>query len=248
VHIPCSAGSSTASGVFWNGRDSRTKQEVLENGLFFTFDRQQDAPTWFHPHRTADCHRHHFDPDRHRATELPGSPAEGQGVRVQAEEASLAVALESYASDHREYPFDGSRGAGSVGSPYPVGNFALRWGNRISPGQQITTPVQYIVRIPTDIFNTNGFKDGYSWQPGEEAEVSVFYLCRKYNLLPGHEEVWFADPSLPFYTRRRPSPWILYSIGPSLNYGWLGENTACYVIPYSPTNGTRSQGGIWRMP
>ncbi len=169
-------------------------------------------------------------------------------VRVQAEEASLAVALESYASDHRGYPFDGSRGAGSVGSPYPVGNFSLRWGNRVSPGQQLTTPIAYITEIPTDIFNTNGFSDGYSWQPGEEVSVSVFYLCREYNSLPGFEEVWFHDATLPFYNRRRGSPWMLYSIGPSLNYGWLGEMTACYVIPYSPTNGTKSQGGIWRLP
>lgn len=152
--------------------------------------------------------------------------------RVQADAQSLGTALESYKLDTNEYPPDGRSGVYS--------HFSLKWGIVASSGKHLTTPIAYIGEIPFDPFNS---KAGYTPIENPEAyKKAMFFLNRKYN-----EGVNSWEPNLPFESRFKAAQYQLYSVGPSLDYGFRQSLNACWLMPYDASNGLRSIGGIWRI-
>jgi len=156
-------------------------------------------------------------------------------ARVQADARSLGTSLESYRLDTNEYPPDARSGV--------YVHFSFRWEGYPSCGKHLTTPVAYMSSIPFDPFNSKFKWEG--WTPIENAEryrKALFFLNRKYN-----EDVNSWEPGLPFEDLFRSVQWHIYSVGPSLAYGWRAELTACWLMPYDPTNGLMSVGGIWLL-
>ncbi len=152
--------------------------------------------------------------------------------RVQADAQSLGTAIESYKIDTNEYPPDGRSGV--------YNHFSLRWGNEPSAGKHLTTPIAYMGQIPLDPFNS---KLGYTPIANpEDYQKAMFFLNRKYN-----ENVNSWEPDLPFEHLFRGANYHLYSVGPSLDYGFRADLDACWLIPYESSNGLRSAGGIWRI-
>ena len=153
-------------------------------------------------------------------------------ARVEADAQGISTALESYRLDTNEYLPDARSGMYT--------HFSLQWGNEPSCGRHLTTPIAYIGAIPFDPFNS---KEG--WSPFADQATykkAMYFLNRKYN-----EDINSWEPGLPFEHRFRSVQWQIYSVGPSLNYGFRAELTACWLMPYASSNGLRSQGGIWRL-
>jgi type II secretion system protein G len=153
--------------------------------------------------------------------------------RVQADARSLGTALESYRLDTNEYPPDARSGV--------YVHFSFLWEDHPSCGKHLTTPIAYMSSIPFDPFNSKFKWEG--WTPidnPEDYRKALFFLNRKYN-----EDVNSWEPGLPFEDLFRSVQWQIYSVGPSLEYGWRAELTACWLMPYAPSNGLMSKGGIW---
>ncbi|MBN2327871.1 MAG: type II secretion system protein GspG [Candidatus Omnitrophica bacterium] len=157
-------------------------------------------------------------------------------ARSQADAQAISTALEMYKLDVNEYPPDARSGL--------YQHFSLRWGKEPSSGKHLTTPVAYMNSIPADPFNSKIAWEG--WTPFGNAkdtdEKTMYFLNRKYN-----DGVNSWEPGLPFANLFTSVNWQLYSIGPSMQYGWRAELTACWLMPYSPSNGLMSRGGIWRL-
>ncbi|MEW6234496.1 MAG: prepilin-type N-terminal cleavage/methylation domain-containing protein [Candidatus Omnitrophota bacterium] len=156
-------------------------------------------------------------------------------ARVQADAESIGTALEMYKLDTNEYPPDARSGVYT--------HFALYWAKQPSSGKHLTTPIAYMSSIPIDPFNSK--MEWKGWTPISDAQnyqKSQFFLNRKYN-----EGVNSWEPGLPFADLFKGAAWQIYSIGPSINYGWRAELTACWLMPYDASNGLVSQGGIWRI-
>ncbi len=157
-------------------------------------------------------------------------------ARSEADAQAIGTALEMYKLDTNEFPPDARSGV--------YRHFSLQWGAEPSAGKHLTTPVAYMNAIPADPFNSQVAWEG--WTPFGDAndtdEKAMYFLNRKYN-----ENVNSWEPGLPFEHRFRSVHWQIYSIGPSKNYGWRAELTACWLVPYESTNGLNSQGGIWRL-
>lgn len=169
-------------------------------------------------------------------------------ARTVGEARTVGIALETYAVDHRAYPPDGSNYKGMWYFP----TFALRWGDVYYSGKALTTPIAYMNDIPIDIFNTNAEITGYvPSQTGGDRRIGLHYACQKYTTNDGTTSVisqpWASVK--PFAEKLKTSAWMTWSVGPSHN---IGRNSpapgdACWIIPYDPTNGTVSNGGIWRL-
>jgi len=156
-------------------------------------------------------------------------------ARCEADAESIGTALESYRLDTNEYPPDARSGVYT--------HFSLNWAGHPSAGKHLTTPIAYMSSIPYDPFNS---KIGWTgWTPIDNAETylkAMFFLNRKYN-----EGVNSWEPGLPFADRFKNARWQIYSIGPSVEYGWREQLTACWLMPYDASNGLTSIGGIWRL-
>ncbi len=156
-------------------------------------------------------------------------------ARVEADANAVGTALETYHMDTNEYPPDARSGV--------YVHFSLNWEGHPSAGKHLTTPVAYMSSVPFDPFNSKFKWEG--WTPisnPEEYDKGLFFLNRKYN-----EGINSWEPGLPFEHLFRSAKWQIYSVGPSMNYGWRGEDTACWMMPYAPSNGIQSIGGIWRI-
>ncbi|MCE5229539.1 prepilin-type N-terminal cleavage/methylation domain-containing protein [bacterium] len=163
--------------------------------------------------------------------------------RVVGEARTVGIALESYCVDNRAYPPDGS----NRGWYYPT--FAMRWGDTYYSGQYLTTPISYVTDIPIDIFNTNAEITGYVSSQTQGLRVGQHYAVQKYTTNDGAQTSgsipWAKEK--PFYDKLKNAAWMTWSIGPSHNIGKNSLGDACWMIPYDPTNGTVSNGGIWRL-
>lgn len=152
--------------------------------------------------------------------------------RIQADAQALGTAIESYKLDTNEYLPDGRSGVYS--------HYSLKWGSVPSSGKHLTTPIAYMGSIPIDPFNST---TGYTPIANpEESQKAMFFLNRKYN-----EGVNSWEPGLPYDHLFQGVSWFLYSVGPSLDYGFRADMDCCWIIPYDSSNGLRSQGGIWRI-
>lgn len=166
-------------------------------------------------------------------------------TRTVGEARTIAVGLEAYMVDNRDYPPDGS---GYAGVSFPT--FALRASDVYYAGRYLTTPIAYISQIPIDVFNAAA-RPVTGFAP-PDPRVSQFYSCKKYTtnngtLTTGRAIPWSLDANKPFSAKVQTSTWMLWNIGPSHNYGTNAQGDSCWIIPYDPTNGTVSNGGIWRL-
>ncbi len=176
-------------------------------------------------------------------------------ARVQADQRSLATALESYAVDHNNYPVRHDNwNIGTGYKAYPP--LAAKIYDPSVPGARVglhvlTTPLGYITAIPRDVFNlpartlatpTNRELDALDyWDP---TQVDIWLSLRKgsLTLLSGIGRGW-----------------ALVSVGPDQYIGvnaagnpggyppepLTTQYTGYYV--YDPTNGTISSGNIYRF-
>lgn len=139
-------------------------------------------------------------------------------TRTQAEQKTIATALESYYVDNNEYalynnPLDDP---GDEFYVVPVG---------------LTTPIAYITSLPRDVFNFAGGSHGkavhpfhYAYEPAAEGEVALKY--EGYYLQS-------AGAGLSY-------KWVIWSHAPDIDC----DEGACQ---YDPTNGIISNGDIARF-
>jgi prepilin-type N-terminal cleavage/methylation domain-containing protein len=116
---------------------------------------------------------------------------------------------------------------------------------------QLTTPIKYMASIPFDPFGVHRFGSGENYLMGEVRAFypmgtgtwgSVAYL-KANKIYPNTQEPIIRDA------------FIIYSAGPTWNQLEPGGPTGTFPQPqdecnwtkYSPTNGTRSYGGIIRV-
>jgi len=154
-----------------------------------------------------------------------------QVAKVKADGRSIVTAMYAYQNDWKKFPRD-SHDLWLLGQP--IGSWALYSSKRPSPGTRMTTPVSYIDPIPFDPFVTQ-YEIGTAVPDGTGIDefLSMYYLGE-----------WSVDNYLP--PRHERTLAFLYSVGPGLAYSWdqPGYGNA-YITEYSPTNGSKSPGGIW---
>jgi prepilin-type N-terminal cleavage/methylation domain-containing protein len=139
--------------------------------------------------------------------------------RVQADMRSIASGLESYCVDWATYPPDGN------GPPY-AGLIAM------------TTPVAYLTQMVPDVFNL-GFVDGRTGQHFGTNDPNTKRLFELGTGNPAGRDVAFPA-----------TVWALASYGPDQDddTDLIGEYPFTqYSCPYDPTNGTVSNGDIYRV-
>lgn len=138
--------------------------------------------------------------------------------RVKADMRTVSTAIEAYAVDWNTYPPDGN------GVPY-VGLIAL------------TTPVAFITSMFPDIFN-HGHVDGRTGKKSD-ADPNVDFLFE------------LGTGNISHSARNFPAQaWAIASYGPDKDDdthtigAYPYTNSAC---PYDPTNGTLSNGDVYRL-
>ncbi|MCG3197749.1 MAG: hypothetical protein GHCLOJNM_02239 [bacterium] len=154
-----------------------------------------------------------------------------QVTKVKGDDRSIMTAMYAYYTQWRKWLPD-SHDLWEAGRP--IGSWALISNKFEAPGIRLTTPNKFMTEVPYDPFVTQ-YEIGTAVpdDTGVSQQLGVYYLgtwsVNNYRP-PGHER------ALGF----------LYSVGPSLSYSWNtpGYGNA-YITEYSPTNGSKSPGGIW---
>jgi len=146
--------------------------------------------------------------------------------RAVGEQRTLAIAMESYAVDHREYP--------AYSNPL---DYALFAGEPIVfVPVLLTTPVAFITSLPSDIFpgKRTGVQDPKGRPYFYMHNYGVNYLGK--TQAEGHVRTHFQTLT----GSDRAVEWTLWSYGPDLkdDHG---------VVLYDPTNGTVSKGDLMRF-
>ncbi|MFB3896226.1 MAG: prepilin-type N-terminal cleavage/methylation domain-containing protein [bacterium] len=138
--------------------------------------------------------------------------------RTQAEQKTIATALESYYVDNNEYALYNNPMDDPTEDEYvvPVG---------------LTTPIAYITSLPMDVFNYPSGTHGkpvhpfhYAYEPAAEGEVALKY------------EEYYLQSAGAGLSRK----WIIWSHAPDID---CDEGAG----QYDPTNGTISNGDIARF-
>jgi type II secretory pathway pseudopilin PulG len=182
---------------------------------------------------------------------LSESRQRAQVARVRNDLRMLAVAIEAYYIDNNMYPAY-AMGAQSLNSYLGKGTAAAQMpGFRVPSAKlaTLTTPIAYITGLPTDVFSTST-KATYAY----------------WSIVGGQ-----TDPAGKIVPKPAPGApaivgWILVSPGPDGDYDLLGEwdvydpaieqpsprllggaNKKGDSFTYDPTNGTVSNGDIWRV-
>jgi len=146
--------------------------------------------------------------------------------RVRADLRTLAVGIEAYAVDNRRY------------MPYP------EWGQHTGPRylNALSTPIAYVSAGSgvVDPFRRRGQRD----TDGEQAP--------RYGYFDPHSSPvqWaMSQPDAYYEGIRLPGPykWTLISIGPDHHQNMDSSTPPRGVIHYEATNGTVSEGDIWRL-
>ncbi len=152
--------------------------------------------------------------------------------RVKADIRTLATAIESYAVDHNKPPreFSSTRyGDTPVGSgvifPGKVN------GDHIQAG--VSTPIAYI----TSAFIFDPFVNRDASINFDEQTFTYQNMGDRLLLTP----TAFWVEAIDFY-----GAWRMCSIGPDRSFFHPGVGTPSAQLVYDPTNGTVSQGNIWR--
>jgi len=171
--------------------------------------------------------------------------------RCRADMRSIANALESYAVDHRKYPFT-----------LPASEDLDGYGNvrayaYLTTPDCLTTPQAYITSIIGDPFKVGavanvGPNQGKPYDNGDPQDLAYIYLCmRQAGPNDGDPGLGFgfftsAESSGEYYDKW--GEWRMASIGPARLYPggtWNVEFKSIDAI-YDPTNGTISKGMVVR--
>ncbi|NUP89006.1 MAG: type II secretion system protein GspG, partial [Candidatus Sumerlaeia bacterium] len=158
--------------------------------------------------------------------------------RAKADMRSLTTAIEAYAIDYNQLP-----------PPFEAHATGAMWGTLTEPpfhsriGTQTTTPVAYITSLPFDPFanQSDPMQSGFLTTGAFGGGASHLNMRFIYWNVP-----YFAVSFVPTAARVAGGSYILYSPGPDRNTD--NGNTPPYTFyrPYDPTNGTISQGNIFR--
>lgn len=167
--------------------------------------------------------------------------------RSKADMRSLATALEAYAVDNNKYPpsyatQDGSQVNPASNVPGVQGLVGTTTNVRIQRLAWITTPVGYITSIPRDPFSV-----GTNESNPINREFPVFtYWDAPFT---DNTKVNAAGPTryqdMPTESATR-GAWALLSYGPDKDFEPAAAFTGHWAL-YDPTNGTVSNGDIWRF-
>ena len=168
--------------------------------------------------------------------------------RAQADQRSIALAVEAYQVDHTEYPPDAS--VSGVISRYHLKRLDNEGHAWPQPGNFLTTPIAYINDIPWDPFYK---ASGTPGADGSVVPVSASLAVRAYSYYPvkdmanppNRPYIVRPGPTYAFVPLQLPHAWFMWGYGP---IGYTKPHGSGWHIPYDPTNGTHSVGGIWRFP
>ena len=151
--------------------------------------------------------------------------------RAKADMRSIATALEAYAVDEDEYPYEADFDC-LPDFPYRGPREAL---------SVLTTPVAYMTTLPDDPFLTQEAPGDFTTYLYRGKAYSVpFSWCAGYNTEPD-DGVWrYFEAGL----EHNYAKWVLRSQGPDMVMNWEVSNAA--YTEYDPSNGTVSIGDISR--
>jgi prepilin-type N-terminal cleavage/methylation domain-containing protein len=149
-----------------------------------------------------------------------------KAARANADQRSIATALEAYAVDYRRYPYYNNPVDYSLPAGEPIVFLPV----------SLTTPVAYLASLPEDVFpgRRTGLIGGSKRPYFYMHDYAVVYLGR--TQAAGH----VSDHYRSLTGSLRPVQWTVWSFGPDLrdNHG---------VVLYDPTNGTISRGDLMRF-
>jgi prepilin-type N-terminal cleavage/methylation domain-containing protein len=147
-------------------------------------------------------------------------------ARAQADQRSIATAIEAYAVDHNQYPAYGNPRDYALFAGEPVVFLPIR----------LTTPQAYMTSLPPDTFpgRRSGLAAGTLPPYFYMHDEGVVYLGKTQGA--GHVGYHFRTMT----GSDRPVKWTTWSFGPDLkdDHG---------VLLYDPTNGTLSAGDMMRF-
>lgn len=154
---------------------------------------------------------------------------------------TVATAFEAYALDNnKKFPSDAGNGTSGIYRPYakppmsvadPSPNFTI--------GYEVTTPIAYVSSIAS-------LRDPFRWWCAPSGPGREFFGFINIDLR--QEKV----PGSNVLTRSRVGAWVLYSAGPDKylnnlpNQGDYSSMNTPRLRNYDPTNGTVSNGDIYR--
>lgn len=145
-------------------------------------------------------------------------------TKVQGEQRTLGIAIESYYTDYNVYPLDGDDFL-----PFDVTNF-----DSFSRMKVLTTPIAYITELPIDPFHPFDADLGASqvlFLTGPPFTYAYNTFGSFMAMTPGTSD-----------NGGRPDDWGVTSLGPN----GLFDADIAGPIHYSATNGTKSLGDIIR--
>jgi type II secretion system protein G len=147
--------------------------------------------------------------------------------RAKADLNTVALGMESYYVDNNAYP-----------PVYDANNTMIPHDIRLSP---ITTPVAYVASLPKDVFQTGRLAWGSYANQQDVAQKQFDYWNFSYT-----SNKYYLDSVGPLL-------WRVSSVGPNgifeISETYVSGNTYHYTTNniYDPTNGTVSNGDIWRI-
>jgi len=177
---------------------------------------------------------------------------------------TLAVGLESYAVDHNKYPY----AENLPGQPWlpPAGQPRVNSGERCGG---LTSPIAYLTTLPIDVFE-------HPINTGFRVKAPVYYERAGFVFVNGAKQtnqtvtvpndaigVWAKFDGVsngpgdegPATLDQTPAHWVLYSIGPDLDFQIRDSSGATITNSrynlnnrYDPTNGTVSAGNVLQYP
>jgi len=154
--------------------------------------------------------------------------------RVKTELRTLAAAIESYTIENNKPPYDGEPGSEHYG-----------W---VNSQKQLTTPVAFITSIPVDQFQDASLKT-LTLQPGHTYFVDHPADTRhSYDYGTFYWQIKNGDPVMTdkWYRSFGNSLWTIGSCGPDKTFRPATAFAFGFGNHYDPTNGTISEGDIYR--
>ena len=143
-------------------------------------------------------------------------------VRAQADLKSLVTALEGYQVEYRQYlDLWQTRNWGSGYDPNSITS------HRLLP---LTTPIKFMTAIPPEAFDLS------REIPGFQADTYAYGSQVSYDK---EGEFWRA-----MHDRKLKFRYCIRSIGPDRKFNIIEPVFPDLILPYTPTNGTKSRGDI----
>lgn len=148
--------------------------------------------------------------------------------RVKTDLRTLATTIESYQLDYNAVPFDGAAGA-------------PKWG-WIQVWSQCTTPVAYMTAIPIDVFQDT---DRAHFEPLPAGHTCFVGNRHSYDVASSLRSSANYGFTVEWLEHFGASPWAVGSCGPDSTF-WHDLGKFGWGVAYDATNGTMSQGDIYR--